>query len=140
MKSVRLDARATLRKRNQRREFALHTAAVELLQVAYPQLMIWHTPNGELRDEGTGRKLAAMGVRPGVLDIAILVPPHGRMAFIEIKAPGEKPSDDQRLFIDDAIQRGAVCAVADNLEGVIAALTAWGIQPRNRFALDGKVA
>lgn len=138
MRATRLDAQATMHRRNQRVEFALHSSAVDLLRWAYPQLVFWHTPNGELRDEGTGRKLKQMGLRAGVPDLAVIIPPAGHLGFIEFKAPDERPDDNQRLFMDDAMQRGAMCAIAYTLDDVIAALKAWGIAPRNYFTIDGK--
>jgi hypothetical protein len=78
-------------------------------------------------------RLKAMGVRPGIPDIAFF--PRNRPAhFIELKMPGKYPEPHQREL--HAILRGlgspvAVCRSVDEVEGT---LRAWCIPMRGRIA------
>lgn len=91
-------------------ELAIHCAIVQLLDLTKrPDVMFWHTPNGEKRDKATAAKLKRMGVRPGVSDILIM---DGRGFYaMEVKAPGEKPTQDQRDFLDLFAKRGHIAVV-----------------------------
>jgi hypothetical protein len=42
----------------------------------------------------------------------------GQIYVIEAKQPGEKPTEQQKLFMAEAKRRGAVCIVADSLESI----------------------
>lgn len=70
-----------------------HMKLVALLREFYPDLLFWHTPNGEHRDRRVAVNLFRMGVRPGVPDLFF---PTLRW-FIELKEPGGggKVSPDQ---------------------------------------------
>lgn len=58
---------------------------VGFLREFYPDLLFWHTPNGEDRNGKVAIELSQMGVRPGVLDLFFPTLKH----FIEMKRPGE---------------------------------------------------
>lgn len=61
---------------------------------------ILHIPNGEHRTKATARRLKAMGVRAGALDLACFVPRHGyHGAFCELKATPNRPTAAQRDWI-----------------------------------------
>lgn len=57
----------------------------------YPDLLFWHTPNGEKREKKIAAELKRMGTRPGVPDLFF---PTLRV-FIEMKAPNETTSIEQ---------------------------------------------
>lgn len=57
---------------------------VALLHEFYPDLLFWHTPNGEDRNRRVAINLSRMGVRAGVPDL--FFPPLA--LFIELKEPG----------------------------------------------------
>jgi hypothetical protein len=62
----------------------------------------FHVPNGGFRHISTAMRLKAEGVKPGVSDILILVPMHGfHGCIIEMKVGKNKPTPDQRQFLDD---------------------------------------
>lgn len=108
-------------------EQQLHRFTVEMLTFnAVPGVVWWHTPNGEVRDPGTAAKLKRMGVRPGVADIAIVLPPEGRAAFLEPKSSRGRASAEQRAFAVDCEAAGAHYALAATPEAVTAALRSWG--------------
>jgi len=76
----------------------------------FPHLrkLLYHVPNGELRDKVTAAKLKAMGVVSGVSDIVFHY--RSRTYFFEFKKPGVgRASQDQKDFIE-AIERQGFCA------------------------------
>lgn len=67
------------------------TAKEEQLQVFTKQLLdthgvaglvYFHVPNEGRRSVTTGRRLLKQGMRPGVSDVILAVPPEGRMGAI----------------------------------------------------------
>lgn len=66
-----------------------------------PHFGLFAVPNGGARDPITGARLKAEGVRRGALDLILAVPRkehHG--LFIEMKVGDNKPTSDQKLFIE----------------------------------------
>jgi hypothetical protein len=59
-----------------------------------------------------GRKL----LKTGIADILGVF--RGRMLAIEVKAPGEKPSDKQEEFIADVNRHGGIAFVAKSVDDV----------------------
>jgi len=54
----------------QQKESSFQIQLVEMLRwCVRPDVLWWHTPNGEHRDLRTAQKLKAMGVLPGVTDL-----------------------------------------------------------------------
>lgn len=100
---------------------------------AHGEILAFHVPNerghtcrkcGE-RGGGIQRAvLAALGVRPGVVDMVLLFP-GSRTAFLELKASGEKPTDDQRTFLEQVRAWGFQAEWSDNLERSIAIVDGW---------------
>jgi len=76
---------------------------------------------------GIGRmvRLKKMGLRPGAADLVFVK--YGKAYFLEMKRPGEKQSENQKLFQIDAVRCGAMYAVADSFELAIKILRGWKI-------------
>jgi len=92
-------------------EEALHRQVAAVLSAyAAPGVVWWHTPNGERRDPVTASKLSAMGVRPGVPDIVIIV--RGRTYGLELKSGEGRVSRAQEDFIAAAEGAGMHIEVA----------------------------
>ena len=72
-------------------------------------------PNGGRRDKITGARLKAEGVKPGVSDLLL---PLRRQGFaglwLELKAPGEKPTKVQREWLDRMARAGYRAEWADS--------------------------
>lgn len=118
----------------QRLEQALHFSVAAYLRHALPpDIVVWHTPNGEQRDKRTAGKLKGMLVLPGVPDFTILLP-NGQASFIELKAAGGGLSPAQIEFRERvlALRCGyATCRSVDEVETTIARwLGAFGRTPR----------
>jgi hypothetical protein len=115
-------------------ELSLHFTVEAYLKRAWPaHLRYTHFPAGELRDLGTARKLAQMGLKRGWPDF-IFVMPNGQFAGLELKAPGGKLSDDQAALRADLMACGAGYATARSPEEVETIITRWldayGLKPR----------
>lgn len=108
-------------------EFGLHKFTVQLLMLnAAPGVLYYHPPNGEYRSKRTAGRLKLMGVRAGVADIALVLPPLGMSAFLELKIKPNKLTDEQAAFQRACLACGALFAVAYTPEEVKATLEAWG--------------
>ena len=68
----------------------------------YPELdLLFHIPNGGKRNVIEATRFKAMGVKPGVPDLFLPVPKHGKHGlFIELKAKGGKLSENQKKWLD----------------------------------------
>lgn len=85
-----------------------------------PEFALFACPSGGARDPITGARLKAEGARRGVPDLILAVPRgvhHG--AFIEMKIPGNKPSQEQVEFMRYLEGAGYRCAVCWSTEAAI---------------------
>lgn len=96
-------------------EFKLHCAAVRYLRLVAPDCLTIHVANGELRSPGTGARLQAMGLQPGVFDLMILAP-DGRCFFAEAKSEKGRLSPWQEWFKRELILRGIPYVVFKSLD------------------------
>lgn len=106
-----------------RPEQALQIAAAAYMD-AIPNLLWWHSPNGGGRSKIEAAIFKRMGVKPGVPDIAVILP-GGRVGFIELKAGNGRVSPAQRAFADALMERGCQCVEARSLEEVAETLARW---------------
>ncbi len=104
-----------------------------LRQRGAPGLVFWHTPNGAHLGGKRNRKgfviqrgiLAGMGARAGVSDLVFL---RNRQFYcLEIKAPGQVPTEEQLEFIDDVKDAGGFGAWCQGLDRALSILERWGI-------------
>ena len=116
-----------------RPEETLHKAVVQLLKLDGAAGVIWYHPaNGEARSARTGARLKLMGVRPGVADLALVLP-GGVAAFLELKAPKGRMSPAQKDFRDACAANSTRYATVNSIDDARAVLAGWG-------ALAGKVS
>jgi len=97
-----------------------------------PGLVPFHVPNGAKLGGARSKKgiviqaarLKGLGVLPGVSDIILL---HaGRFYALEVKAPGNVPTEAQLEFIHRVEAAGGYAAWAQGLDRCLAILEAWG--------------
>jgi hypothetical protein len=111
-------------------EHSEQVAVVAYLQMSYPDVLFWATPNGAMMGGGRAgairmNALKAEGLLPGVSDLIIFEPRGGYSAmFLEMKRAdgGSGASDNQLWFIRQVEQRGAfgiVCNGYDEAQPVI---------------------
>lgn len=114
-------------------EDVLQMQVMRFLAIAAPGLLAYHPANGGYRNPREARKLKDMGVKPGVADLALILP-DSRAAFIELKVGKNRQTDTQKAFQADCERIGAPYAVCRSLEEVEASLRAWGVPLRSRGA------
>ena len=107
-------------------ELQIHVAIVQHLWLRGARgLLFLHPGNGEWRDKRTGGKLRRMGLLAGASDLLLW---HAGNSFaLEIKAPGGRLSDAQKLFFARFADAGGHTAVADNIDAALATLRGWGL-------------
>lgn len=91
----------------------------------HPDWRYTHFPAGEKRDEKTGIKLKAMGLKTGWPDFQ-LVAPTGLFHALELKRVGGELREDQEAFAAWCRSHGIPHAVADTFKQVIEILNGWG--------------
>lgn len=84
-----------------------------IMEGKYPEVrLLFHVPNGGLRNKKVAAQLKAEGVKPGVPDLFLPVARgihHG--LWIEMKAGTNKPTEHQRQWLADLTARGYKTAV-----------------------------
>ena len=87
----------------------------------YPELsLLYHIPNEGKRSLGTGARLKAMGLKPGVSDICLPVARgkyHG--LYIELKAQGGAPTTAQTDFLIAVREQGYCSCICFGAESAI---------------------
>jgi len=79
--------------------------------------LMFAIPNGGKRHIGTATKLKAEGVKSGVPDVFLAVPKNGKSGlFIEMKYGKNKPSANQKWWIDSLRVEGYETAVCYGFE------------------------
>jgi hypothetical protein len=89
----------------------MQIALMRELRLRYPSELFFAIPNGGFRTWRTGRRLRLEGCKPGIPDICC-PKPCGRWAslWLELKQPGNKPSDDQ-VEVMELLRRNRACAI-----------------------------
>ncbi len=87
----------------------------------YPELsLLYHIPNEGKRSYFTGAKMKAEGLKSGVPDLCLPVARgiyHG--LYIEMKRPGNKPTDNQRWWLEALTHQGYRADVAYSTDEAI---------------------
>lgn len=125
--------RQIARRPQRREEQALHQQVAAFLEMAAPNLVWFHCPNGGGRSKAEAGILKSMGVKAGVADFAFVLP-TGKAAFLELKAKGGRLSPAQGEFRDQVVAAGAWWAEARTLEDVQTVLLGWDLALRCRLA------
>ncbi|KPJ59085.1 MAG: hypothetical protein AMJ46_12525 [Latescibacteria bacterium DG_63] len=95
----------------------------------------FHVPNEGIRDPRLGAKLKRAGLKPGVPDIVILVPPPAvreagiwyRGTVLELKArDGARPTPGQRAWLDAFHDLGWVTLVSYGAQHAVEQLRSMG--------------
>jgi hypothetical protein len=108
-------------------ENEIHLAVVDHLRArGNPSAVWWHTPNQSKANPQYRRKLAAMGLRPGVSDLIAL---HNGEAFaLELKRSSRGVvSEYQNKFLSDWRAAGGHGVVAEGLDEALAICKSWGL-------------
>lgn len=90
-------------------------------EAAHPELKhLLHPANGEKRDKVTAARLKGMGVKPGVPDLLLLYPKGCYIGMaIELKYAGNRPSTEQKVWLQQLRAVGYFAAVCWGQSGAI---------------------
>lgn len=98
-----------------------------------PGLVHFHVPNssklgGKRTKSGVpleAIRLKKLGFRKGVSDLIFIW--CARIFILELKAPGNRPTEEQWQFLNDCEAQGANTAVAAGLDAAIQQLESWNL-------------
>lgn len=126
---ARIDGR---KKPRENVEEQLHRAIWQHIKLRAPKNVIaYHPANGGSRSKRTAGRLKAMGVVPGIPDLAFVLA-DGRAAFMEIKKPGGRIAPEQKAFAAKCLAMNVPHALVADIDSALAALIMWGILPSPR--------
>jgi hypothetical protein len=107
------------------REAQIQASIVAWIRANAPDVVVYAVLNDGLFTRSEAAKRKWMGLLPGIPDLAIV---HDRgAAFLEIKPPGCKPTDEQSEMMEALESLGARCAVVRSVAEARAFLEAVGI-------------
>jgi hypothetical protein len=107
-------------------ESEIHQALVaQLRQRGNPDAVWFHVPNASKSTPGYRRKLASLGLLPGVSDLIGLV--NGEAFALELKKDKGRPTESQLEFLSDWRSAGGHGVVAEGLDQAIAICEAWNL-------------
>jgi hypothetical protein len=111
--------------KRQQPEAQLQKRIVQWLRMtAMPGVLFFSVPNEGRRSVVLGTHFKAMGLRPGVADLVIIV--KGRASFLELKHGSNIITSEQSSFGHEAIFASCNYEVAYTLDEALAHLRAWG--------------
>ncbi len=89
-----------------------------LAWLPYLGVYAWRNNSGRISvGEGKKRRMILMG-QAGLPDIIGVQKKTGRLVGIEVKRPGNRPTDIQRRVLDELTKYGALAFVATSIEDV----------------------
>jgi len=120
-------------------ERQVQRSILQMLGIAFPDVLVWHVPNGAYLGENevdrrrTMGMLLGDGLKPGAPDLALYWN-HGH-ALIEVKRPGYSPSEvspKQREIHDRLAEMGFTVEIVTSPEEAFAILKERGAPGRVR--------
>jgi hypothetical protein len=117
------------RPRDRNAEARIQAAIVEWIRLVAPDLVVFHPPNGGLRNKAEAARLKWIGTLAGVPDL-VLLGYDGQCWLIEVKAPGGALSSEQRAMRDRCTVLRIPFVVAKSIYDVRRAFEIWGIETR----------
>ena len=92
----------------------IQQACVEWFRYAYPNYVIFATPNGGTRNAREAAQMKKEGVMAGVSDLIILI--EGAVLFVEMKVKGNKQQPSQIAFQKAVERLGFSYAICHSLQ------------------------
>lgn len=116
--NIKLKAgKLSFKKKLNRGESKLQIECVKWFRYQYPNLILFHIPNGGRRDEITAQIMKAEGVLPGVSDLLLMEPRNNFTGmFIEMKFDKNGLTQDQIKFFLAAEKRKYKCVVCKTVD------------------------
>lgn len=101
-------------------------AFVKAFRIQFPDILMWHTPNGGMRNIAEAAKFKRMGVLPGIPDVFIAEPRRGKHGmFIELKTEKGAVSEYQKKILPKLEGVGYAVAVCIGWEAALTAAKAY---------------
>ena len=125
------------------KEHQLQIQFVSLMKWALrPDVIMFHVPNGEVRDKVAAAKLKAMGVLPGVSDLVFVWKKYWEdsegshtapgILFLELKRLDGRLTSEQAAFGLALLVVGAEFAVAHSIDEAVEAVQSRGLLRSDR--------
>lgn len=113
--------------RQNRIEQLIHRGCATFLQHLENQgrLVFFHPPNGGARSKTEAAIFKGLGVKAGVSDLIVIIPPAARLGAIEVKAPGGKTTKNQDAFLDQVRKMGGVTAMVESIDECVDVVYEW---------------
>lgn len=102
-------------------EKAIQRAIIDWLNTI-PAIKCWRQNTGAVTAKYKGRTRFVRYGQPGQSDIGGIISPHGVMLQIEVKRPGNKPTDDQYEWLEMVRRAAGIAFWSDSLESCAAQL------------------
>lgn len=125
--------------RRKQPEAVIQRAICDYIAAVAPTVIVYAVPNASRRTEGGRASNAVPGLRKGVFDLALVLPPGAvslalgsgpTPAFIEVKTETGKLSADQTAFRGALHQMGVPHVIATSIDDVRTAFAEWGVPTR----------
>lgn len=123
--------------KRQQIEFRIHCAIVEQFDSAFPDPMLWHTPNrpGDAADGFFKKK---MGSRKGISDLGLSWNLNDKLecGWYEVKAPSESPTTAQNKWFSAFSHLGWHTGWGSSVAQAFNTFESWGIPRKHRVVRE----
>ena len=101
-------------------EAVVQKAIVDAFRLKYRVALVHVDSGGAGFRQGQGMGQGGHSATPaGFPDLVGVIPPEGRALYVEVKAPGNKPTDLQTRMLDLLRAKGAVAFWADSVSSAL---------------------
>ena len=114
-------------------EDRIQASIVHYLRTCAPQCLSFACPNGGLRSKAEAAKMKWTGTLAGIPDLIVLAP-HGVVLGLEVKAPGNYASPEQKAIAEHWRALGHTWALVRSIDDVKLVLAATGVKTREAVA------
>lgn len=113
-------------------ESGLQRMLVEYLQICVPSVTAFAIPMSSMRTHSGRASNAVAGLRKGVFDLALVLPPlygeaNGVTAFVEVKTARGKLSAEQHDFARELTEKRVPHCIVRSLDDLKDALRTWRV-------------
>lgn len=124
-----------------REEARLQSALLDYLAWTVPGVTAFAIPNASLRTRTGKAANFVPGLRKGVFDLCLILPPlpatlPGRVVFVEVKTEAGALSGDQQAFQDILIRAHVPHCIVRSIDDLREALKIWRVPTREIIPLE----
>jgi hypothetical protein len=85
---------------DRKREAGTQIVIVHTVRAIAPHIRVFHSAQSGSRDDADAARFRVLGAMTGIFD-QVLILPHGRVAWWEVKRGDGRLSDEQKAFVSD---------------------------------------